>query len=91
MSGAVREPRPNARYDGYAILRLDVYAGDPDPLIDMADSQFGFTVKKVPWDREDAEAEVARLNELKETKGSVYFWQLTRVEKVEGAGPDRTT
>lgn len=42
------------------------------------------TVLKVVWTQEMAEAEVARLNELNGAKNSVYFWNLTRLERQKG-------
>ena len=37
------------------------------------------TVKEIVWSLEEAEAEVARLNELNGSKGCRYFWQTTRL------------
>jgi hypothetical protein len=39
-----------------------------------------FTVTRIVWDEDVAEAEVSRLNELNDDKGCRYFWQATRAQ-----------
>jgi hypothetical protein len=57
---------------GYAIVRVDLNAGEEeDP----------FTVRRVVWSEELAEAEVRRLEELNADKGCRYLWQYTRVDR----------
>ncbi len=59
----------------YAIVRVDLFQDDDVPWTTRV------TVKKVLWDQKVAEEEVRRLNDVNSTKGCVYFWQTTRVEK----------
>jgi hypothetical protein len=60
----------------FAIVRLDVgMAGEFGMRPDFV------TVKKVVRTEEEAEREVARLNAINEGKGSVYHWQITRLER----------
>jgi hypothetical protein len=59
-----------AKTQVYAIVRLD------DSMISLED---GISVKEVVWSLEEAEAEVARLNELNGSKGSKYFFRTTRL------------
>lgn len=67
---------PNRDYDHvFAIIRFDSFQlpdAPPDELV---------TIKMIVWDQEVAEQEVARLNSLNAGKGSVYFWQMTRLAK----------
>jgi hypothetical protein len=69
--------KPNLKYDhAFAIVRVDGNIDnreEPSNLI---------VVKKVVWSEEAAESEVARLNRLNADKGCVYFWTITRVERV---------
>jgi hypothetical protein len=47
------------------------------------------TVTKVVWSEEDAQAEVARLNELNTGNGVKYFWQISRLQsKADGSRHD---
>jgi len=64
----------------FAIVRVDTFFR-PD-----VEPQTAITVKTVAWTREAAEAEVARLNRLNGDKGTVYFWQVTRLEAKAGQG-----
>jgi hypothetical protein len=67
---------PNARYDHvFAIIRVDVSC-DVEP-----DYEQSITVKKIVRSQEEAEAEVARLNRLRKSERSKYFWQITRMER----------
>jgi hypothetical protein len=59
-----------AKTQVYAIVRLD------DSMISLEE---GISVKEVVWSLEEAEAEVARLNELNGSKGSKYFFRTTRL------------
>lgn len=60
----------------YAIVRIDHF------LLDVVDSiSSAITVKKIVWSREDAEAEVDRLNGLVDMGKTEYFYQLTRDSK----------
>ena len=59
-----------AKTQVYAIVRLD------DSMISLED---GISVKEVVWSLEEAEAEVARLNQLNGSKGSKYFFRTTRL------------
>ena len=58
----------------YAIIRVDEYLGD---LISL---QSKITVKEIVWNRDKAEQEVERLNQINSDKGCSYFWQLTRLD-----------
>ena len=72
----MNQPRPNSRYDHvYAVARFDTYV---DPL---TEPHMAFTVTKVVWTEEFADAEVRRLNALNNDKGAVYFVILTRLER----------
>ena len=77
--------RESARYDhAFAILRFDA---------DMA-AEFGMkpdyvAVTKVVWTEDRAAREVERLNRLNANKGAVYFWQVARLERRDGAEPER--
>ena len=66
----------NSKYDHvFAIVRVDRFhepGTDPETAI---------TIKKVVRSRECAEEEVSRLNALNCDKRSVYFWQVTRLER----------
>lgn len=81
--------QPNAKYDHvFAIIRIDMFHSDDVPLQDV------ITVKKVVWTAEAAEAEVNRLNALKNGRKSMYFWELTRLERKAGtqsAAPSSST
>jgi len=57
----------------YAIVRIDQFHDSSVPL------ERRVTVKEVVWTIEEAEAEVARLDELNGSKGCKYFWQTTRL------------
>jgi hypothetical protein len=67
----------------YAVLRLDL---EPTEIASGAvkltpdELKMRLTVKKVVPTVERAEAEVKRLNKLNSEKGSIYFWQYTRIE-----------
>jgi hypothetical protein len=68
---------PNSKYEHvFAIVRVDTFHDMDTPVQDTV------TVKKVVWSRDTAEQEVARLNELNSSKGSVYFWTVTRLERI---------
>jgi hypothetical protein len=68
--------KPNPHYDHvYAIVRVDEFQG-PEAAWENK-----VTVKKVVWSAEVARHEVERLNQLQGGKGSLYFWQATRLEK----------
>ena len=79
--------KPNPNFDhAFAILRLD---SSHDPSMKWVDilADHGrlyshlVTVKKVVWEAEEAESEVARLNQLNSETGCVYFHQVTRVQR----------
>ena len=55
----------------YAVVRIDDY---PSGTLENC-----ITIKEIVWSAEEAEAEVARLNELNRSKGCRYFWQYTRL------------
>ncbi|HYU98610.1 MAG TPA: hypothetical protein VE977_07270 [Pyrinomonadaceae bacterium] len=55
----------------YAIVRIDDYS--------TGALEDNITVKEIVWSLEEAEAEVARLNELNDSKGCRYFWRSTRL------------
>ena len=66
----------NLKYDHvFAVIRVDRFH---DP---MAAPETAITVKKIVLSQQLAEAEVARLNALNGDKGSLYFWQITRLER----------
>jgi len=67
LTGAVRDVDP-----AYAIIRVD---------LDVKDDEARFTVRRIVWSEELAEAEVRRLQELNEEKGARYLWQYTRVDR----------
>lgn len=56
----------------YAVVRVDH---------DAPTDEERFTVRRIVWDEEAAEAEVRRLSELNSGKGCGYFWQYTRVDR----------
>jgi hypothetical protein len=67
---------PNAKYDHvYAILRADAAGASPATSIKDV-----VVVKKIVRSQEEAEREVARLNQLNAGKGCEYFYQVTRLE-----------
>jgi hypothetical protein len=66
FSGAVRDVDP-----AYAIIRVD---------LDVEDDDARFTVRRIVWSEELAEAEVQRLQELN-AKNARYLWQYTRVDR----------
>jgi hypothetical protein len=55
----------------YAVVRIDDY---PSETLENC-----ITIKEIVWSLEEAEAEVARLNELNRSKRCRYFWQYTRL------------
>jgi hypothetical protein len=66
----------------YAVVRVDQPSDSVTPIEDT------ITVKEILWSLEEAQAEVARLMELNESKGCKYFWQTTRLidhNKTEGS------
>jgi hypothetical protein len=67
LTGAVRDVDP-----AYAIIRVD---------LDVKDDEARFTVRRIVWSEELAEAEVQRLKELNADKGARYLWQYTRVDR----------
>jgi hypothetical protein len=71
FTGAVRDVDP-----AYAIIRVD---------LDVEDDEARFTVRRIVWSEELAEAEVQRLQELNADKGARYLWQYTRVDRPSSA------
>jgi ABC-type lipoprotein release transport system permease subunit len=70
------ELKPNKNYDhAFAIVRFDTYQDS------TALPQNKIMVIKVVLSQEFAEQEVTRLSELNHEKGSIYFWQVTRLER----------
>jgi hypothetical protein len=67
LTGAVRDVDP-----AYAIIRVD---------LDVKDDDARYTVRRIVWSEELAEAEVQRLQELNADKGARYLWQYTRVDR----------
>ena len=65
----------------YAVIRIDNYSA--------AALEDNITVKEIVWSLEEAEAEVARLNELNDSKGCRYFWQLTRLITADAENESR--
>lgn len=66
---------PNSRYrHAFAIVRIDLFQVD----LEMAPENRVF-VPKVVWTQQEAEAEVARLNEVNRDKNCLYFFRLTRL------------
>ena len=59
----------------YAVVRIDDYS--------TGALEDNITVKEIVWSLEEAEAEVARLNELNDSKGCRYFWQSTRLKAAD--------
>ncbi len=69
--------QPNAKYDHvFAIIRVDRFQTADSPVEET------ITVKKIVRDQAAAEREVERLNKLNADVGCVYFWQMTRLERV---------
>jgi hypothetical protein len=66
FTGAARDVDP-----AYAIIRVD---------LDARHDEARFTVRRIVWNEELAEAEVQRLQELNADKGCRYFWQYTGVD-----------
>jgi hypothetical protein len=71
FTGAVRDVDP-----AYAIIRVD---------LEVEDDEARFTVRRIVWSEELAEAEVQRLQELNADKGARYLWQYTRVDRRSSA------
>jgi hypothetical protein len=67
LTGAVRDVD-----SAYAIIRVD---------LDVKDDEARFTVRRIVWSEELAQAEVQRLQELNADKGARYLWQYTRVDR----------
>lgn len=59
----------------YAIVRIDENLSET--------LEHCITIKEIVWSIEEAESEVARLNELNRSKGCRYFWQHTRLIDAE--------
>lgn len=61
----------------FAIIRYDIFQECNHLTVPEM-----ITIKKIVWHQEIAEQEVSRLNQLNRDKGTLYFWQMTRLEKV---------
>ncbi|HKG45094.1 MAG TPA: hypothetical protein VKB02_00080 [Pyrinomonadaceae bacterium] len=66
----------------YAVVRIDDYPTDK--------LENNITIKEIVWSLEEAESEVARLNELNASKGCRYFCLYTRlvVENADLESPE---
>lgn len=65
-----QQQKPNKRYERvFAIIRFDTYYDIDTPI------EIKIHTTKVFWTEKDAEWEIKRLNSLKCTKGSIYFYQ----------------
>ncbi|MDP9350057.1 MAG: hypothetical protein M3P51_00705 [Chloroflexota bacterium] len=72
------ELKHSRTYDhGFAIVRVDTF----HDMSETTDFWNVIKVKVVVNTAERAQAEVERLNALNGGKGSVYFWQVTRLER----------
>ncbi len=65
----------------YAVVRVDDY---PSGTLESC-----ITIKEIVWSLEEAETEVARLNELNRSKGCRYFWQSTRLIDADSGNEGR--
>jgi len=65
----------------YAVIRVD---NCPSGILENS-----ITVKEIVWRLEEAETEVARLNEINRSKGCRYFWQSTRLIDADEANEGR--
>jgi hypothetical protein len=65
----------------YAIVRID---DNPSETVENC-----ITIKEIVWSLEEAETEVARLNELNRSKGCRYFWQYTRLVDPQAGSESR--
>lgn len=73
------ETDPAAKFEHvYAIVRCDEFLR---PEVALSNR---ITIKKIVWTEAEARSEVARLNQLNATKGCVYFWQTTRLQRQTG-------
>lgn len=61
---------------GVAIIRFDPFH------FDLADPEPAITIIRIVDDQATAEHEVARLNHLNRSTGSIYFWQIVRVDQL---------
>jgi hypothetical protein len=64
----------------YAVVRIDLFAAD------ATEKSAQVTVKRIMWDRLDAETEAARLNHVNAGKDCLYFAQYTRVDRPSSSG-----
>lgn len=65
----------NSRFDhAYAIIRVDTFQLRPDPTWENL-----IAVPKIVRTEDEAQSETQRLNALNQSKGSYYFWQITRL------------
>ena len=66
--------------EGYAVVRVDTYLLTDKAIVDPSSAVY---VKEIWWTLEEAEAEVARLNELADGRGggSRYHCEYVRVRK----------
>lgn len=77
MRDFVSDLQPNLKFDhAYAIVRVD------QPHHKEVRPDESITVVKVVHSEATAKAEVARLTALNGAKGSRYFWQITRIERM---------
>jgi hypothetical protein len=78
------EASPHSKFDHvFAIIRLET-----DPAGEAGIDASVVTVTKVVLSMEAAEQEVERLNKINAGKGCLYFWQITRLETADRAGPE---
>jgi hypothetical protein len=68
------EAPPRLRAHLYAIVRVELDAGDETPW------EHRITVKEIVADADQADAEVRRLNELNRDKKCYYFSTITRLK-----------
>jgi len=72
--------KPHSHYEHvFAVVRFDDYLSGIEDAI---------TITKVLRKKEDARREAERLNRLNASKGSRYFWKLTRIDSRPNAAKE---
>lgn len=72
--------KPNAKYEHvFVVIRFETEPAHSDQAIEQR-----ITATCAFWSKEEAEAEVDRLNRINQDKGCVYFWEVARLSCRQG-------
>jgi hypothetical protein len=69
--------KPSAKYDHvFVVVRLETEPAHPDQPLERR-----IATTRALWTKEEAEAEVERLNRLNKDKGCLYVWGVARLTR----------